>query len=260
VKSTFSALLLLALLPLPATSTTEQTTGLAPEVTDLNDKDISYDLEKEISYLAEPFITTAPRHLNDGISVGKLGTDGGDKEFILHFANQIAKQSPDPKNGNTDSLLISYKGKLIFESYYRRGRQNYPHYQMSITKSYTALALGRAIQLGHFKMEDLNQPIIQFLKKTNPAKMAKGTDQITLDQAMTMRSGIRLPQEKIQQLVARPAQLRGQGQIQAYLQHSKPTPQLPERSNTKPPTPPSRCRSSMPSSPAQPRHSSKMNS
>lgn len=227
MKSTFSALLLLALLPLPATSTTEQTTGLAPEVTDLNAKDISYDLEKEISYLAEPFITTAPRDLNDGISVGKLGTDGGDKEFILHFANQIAKQSPDPKNGNTDSLLISYKGKLIFESYYRRGRQNYPHYQMSITKSYTALALGRAIQLGHFKMEDLNQPIIQFLKKTNPAKMAKGTDQITLDQAMTMRSGIRLPQEKIQQLVARPAQLRGQGQIQAYLQHSKPTPPAP---------------------------------
>ena len=227
MKPFFSALLIFALSPLHGALPSEASSGLAPEITDLNAKDVSYSLEKKIPYLTKPFITPSPRDLHDGITVGKLGLDGGNKERILRFAHQIEKESPDPKTGKTDSLLISYKGKLIFESYYRRGRQNYPHYQMSITKAYTAIALGRAIQLGHLTMENLNTPVIQFLKQTDPTTMVTGADQITLDQTMTMRSGIRLPQKKIQQLKAKPAQLKGQGQIQAYLQHSNPIPPAP---------------------------------
>ena len=201
--------------------------GLAPEVTDLNAKDISYSLEQKIPYLKKPFINASPKDRKDGLKVGTLGVDGGNKELILKFAQEIAKESPDPKTSKTDSLLISYKGKLVFESYYRRGRQNYPHYQMSITKSYTALAMGRAIQLGHLKMEDLDTPAIHFLTDIDPSKMVKGASQITLDHAMTMRSGIRLPEKKIRQLVKNQNQLKGQGQIQAYLQHSRPIPAPP---------------------------------
>lgn len=219
----FCILLLLTLSPLNA----EPATGLAPEVTDLNAKDVSYTLEKKIPYLDKPFINPAPRDLKDGICVGKLGVDGGNKELILQFADQISRKSGDPKVGKTDSLLISHRGKLVFESYFRRGRQNYPHFQMSITKSYTALALGRAIQLGHFDMADLNSPAITFLKQSDPSNMVKGADKITLDQAMTMRSGIRLPQKKIKFLLTNRDQLKGQGQIQAYLQHSQPIPPSP---------------------------------
>ncbi|WP_319609213.1 serine hydrolase [Oceaniferula marina] len=227
MKPFVSALLLFALSPLHGSPPSEASSGLAPEITDLNAKDVSYAREKEIPYLPHPFITPSPRDLKDGITPGRLGPDGGNKELILQFANQISKKSSDPKIGNTDSFLISYQGKLIFESYFRRGRQNYPHYQMSITKSYTAFALGRAIQLGHLTMEDLNTPVIQFLKQTDPTTMVKGADQITLEQAMTMRSGIRLSQEKIKLLRSTPARLKGQGQIQAYLQHSKPIPPAP---------------------------------
>ena len=83
--------------------------------------------------------------------------------------NSAKPENPnDPVKGKStgtiDSLLIWSRGKLLFESYYRRSRANYPHYQMSITKSYTALALGRAIQLGYLKMEDLDKPAIGFLK------------------------------------------------------------------------------------------------
>ena len=197
--------------------------GLAPEVTDLNAEDVSYAKEKLITYLDKPYISTAPTKLDDGIPVGRLGDDGGDKPKILAFAREIAKGPEDTKH-STDSLLISYKGKLIFESYYRRGRINYPHYQMSITKSYTALAVGRAIQLGRLTMADLNKPVVGFLKDVDKAKLVAGAERITLDKAMHMGSGIRLDKEKAKQLMKTPALLKGQGQIQAYMQFSSPIP------------------------------------
>ncbi|MDP6633282.1 MAG: serine hydrolase [Phycisphaerae bacterium] len=197
--------------------------GLAPEVTDLNAADVSYGKEKLIEYLDKPYISTAPTKLDDGIPVGKLGADGGDKKKILAFAREIAKGPEDTKH-STDSLLISYKGKLVFESYFRRGRINYPHYQMSITKSYTALALGRAIQLGHLSMEDLKKPVVSFLKDVDKTKLAAGAAEITLDRAMHMGSGIRLDREKVKELRKKPALLKGQRQIQAYMQYSAPIP------------------------------------
>jgi hypothetical protein len=164
-------------------------TGLAPEVTDLNAVDISFQKEKEIQYLHKPFISTKPRNKKDLLPVGELGKDGGKKESILKFVRKLAEPSDSPKHGKTDSLLIAHQGKLIFESYFRRGRANYPHYQMSITKSYTAYAIGRAIQLGYLSMDDLHKPVVSFLKEIKPDKLAKGADKITLDQAMQMRSG-----------------------------------------------------------------------
>ena len=179
-------------------------TGLAPEVTDLNAADISFEKEKGIPYLKKPFITLQPRDRNDQLTVGALGKDGGNKEKILHYVRKLAEPADSPKHGKTDSLLIAYKDKLLFESYFRRGRANYPHYQMSITKTYTAYAIGRAIQLGYLEMEDLNKPVVSFLKQINPNQLAKGVDKITLDQAMQMRSGIRLPKKKIGDFMQKP--------------------------------------------------------
>ena len=196
--------------------------GLAPEVTDLNAKDVSYEKEKSLPYLEKPFISLAPREKKDQLPVGTLGKDGGDKKLVLDYARKLAEKSENPKIGKTDSLLIAYKGKLLFESYFRRGRANYPHYQMSITKSYTAMALGRAMQLGYLSMEDLDKPVVSFLKKLNASKLTKGADKITLHEAMHMSSGIRLPQKKVHQLIDRPERLLGQGQVQAYLQFSSP--------------------------------------
>ena len=205
-------------------------TGLAPEVTDLNAVDISFQKEKEIQYLHKPFISTKPRDKKDLLPVGELGIDGGKKESILKFVRKLAEPSDSPKHGKTDSLLIAHQGKLIFESYFRRGRANYPHYQMSITKSYTAYAIGRAIQLGYLSMDDLHKPVVSFLKEIKPDKLAKGADKITLDQAMQMRSGIRLPKKKIGEIIQRPSLLRGQGQARAYLQFSQDLPVLSDSS------------------------------
>jgi len=203
--------------------------GLAPEVPGLNLKDNLYQLEAQLPDLEQAFISSAPADKQDGLTVGKLGVDGGNLAAIEAFAHELAAPAKDEKAGNVDSLLISYRGKLLFESYYRRGRANFPHYQMSITKSYTALAVGRAIQLGLLKMEDLDKPAIGFLKELDTAKLVPGADTITLTQAMQMSSGIRLGEAKAKELLKNPAQLKGQAEIQAYLQFSDPIPPMPRQ-------------------------------
>ncbi len=201
--------------------------GLAPEVPGLNLKDKLFQLEAKLPDLEKPYISAAPDDKKDGLVVGKLGIDGGDRAMIEAFANELAAAAKDETAGNVDSMLIGYRGKLLFESYYRRGRANFPHYQMSITKSYTALAVGRAIQLGLLKMEDLDKPAISFLKELDTTRLVAGADTITLAQAMQMGSGIRLAKEKEKELMKNPSQLKGLGELQAYLQHSDPIPPMP---------------------------------
>ncbi len=232
MKQLLALIISLLLVPLTASAddkTLPQSNGLAPEVPGLNLKDKLYQLEATLPDLDKPFISTAPEDKRDGITVGRLGMDGGDLAAIEAFANELAAPAKDEKSGNVDSLLISYRGKLVFESYYRRGRANFPHYQMSITKSYTALAVGRAIQMGLLKMEDLDKPAITFLRELDTAKLVAGADTITLAQTMQMSSGIRLAEEKAKELLKNPAQLKGQAEIQAYLQYSDPIPAMPRQ-------------------------------
>ncbi|KZS42465.1 serine hydrolase [Aquimarina aggregata] len=180
-----------------------------------NNNEISF---WEIPQLNNAYISTTPEDIKDGIPIGKLGVDGGNKEMILKLAQEIADNKHDP----FDSFLIAHKGKLIFESYYNKGRINLPHFQASATKAYTCLAIGRAIQLGYLSMEDLNKPLVSFLKDLDPTKFVKGVEKITLHQAMTMRSGIRISKKQSEEIEKNPNQLKGQGQVQAYLEHSAP--------------------------------------
>jgi CubicO group peptidase (beta-lactamase class C family) len=138
--------------------------------------------------------------------------------MILKLAQEIA----DTIHGKFDSFLISHKGKLIFESYYARGRINLPHHQASATKAYTSFLLGRAIQLGYLSMTDLDKPLVSFLKDLDPTKFVEGAEKITLKHALTMRSGIRINEEQREKLNKNPSQLKGQGKVQALLEHSTP--------------------------------------
>ncbi len=173
---------------------------------------------RDIPELKEAFIDATPEDKKDNIAVGELGIDGGDKAMIIKLAQEIAENKLDPN----DSFLIAYKGKLLFESYYRKGRINLPHFQASATKAYTCLVLGRAIQLGYLTMSDLDKPLISFLKDLDPTKFVEGAEKITLHKAMTMRSGIRLSKEQRKAFEKTPVQLKGQKQVQTFLEHSAP--------------------------------------
>ena len=188
-----------------------------PAIDNLRAADVSYQAEQKIADLQTAFIDTSPIDLKDGIAVGELGTDAGRSSPIVAFAEEIARG----EHGEVDSLLICQGGTLLFESYFRRGRLNYPHYQMSITKSYTALAIGRAIQLGHLTMADLDRPIVSFFENLDGNVLTDGADRITLAQVMTMQSGIRIPDETSQLFRKNTEAVRGPLQVRALLQATK---------------------------------------
>lgn len=184
------------------------------EVT-VDDDDLSF---WDIPHLKKAFIDTAPADRKDGLIVGELGVDSGNKDMIVKLAQEIAES----QHGNYDSLLIAHKGKLLFESYYLRGRVNLTHPQVSATKAYTSMALGRAIQLGYLTMADLDKPLVSFLKDLDPEGFVEGVEKITLHQALTMRSGIRISKEQEEKLEENPSQLKSQRQVQAYFEFSAP--------------------------------------
>lgn len=173
---------------------------------------------RDIPLLQNAYIDPTPENRDDGIAVGKLGVDGGDTAMILKVAREIANDTTD----NYDSFLIAQHGKLLFESYYRKGRIDLPHPQASATKAYTCLALGRAIQLGYLHLSDLEKPLTDFLKELDPSKFVEGTELITLHKALTMSTGIRIPEEQWKTFEEHPDQIKGQRQVQALLEHSAP--------------------------------------
>ncbi|WP_019029485.1 serine hydrolase domain-containing protein [Colwellia piezophila] len=187
---------------------------LAPEATAAEAK-ISV---RDLPYLEKAFIDTTPADRKDTVPVGELGVDGGNRNMIVKLAEEIAES----KHAPYDSLLITYKGKLLFESYYRRGRVNLPHGQASAVKAYTSLILGRAIQLGYLTMADLDKPLVSFLKDLDPTKFVEGAEKITLHKALTMRGGLRISEAQSKELHKPSSKLKGQGFVQSLLEHSKP--------------------------------------
>jgi CubicO group peptidase (beta-lactamase class C family) len=172
----------------------------------------------DMPLLKEAFIDTAPLKLAGDIDVGKLGVDGGNKAPILEFAKKLA----DNKHGKYDSLLISHKGKLLFESYFKRGRIDLPHFQFSATKGYTSLMLARAIELGHITMADLHKPLVNFFKGLDTSKFALGAENVTLHQALSMRSGLRFSDEQLKDFRENREKYSGIAEVQAFLELTQP--------------------------------------
>jgi CubicO group peptidase (beta-lactamase class C family) len=192
-----------------------------PKVPGLTLPEVSFQEEKKLAYLPDPYGSVHPANQGDGIEVGHLKEASSKHEILIEYAQLLGQQASNEKSGHTDSFLVSKSGELLMEYYYRRGRINYPHYQMSITKSYTALALGRAIQLGYLKMEDLNRPVHQLIDGLKVEDFAKGTSGITLDDALRMCSGIRMPKDRILN-TAKQDNMKGRAHAQALFSLSDP--------------------------------------
>lgn len=93
-----------------ATANTEKnakrTESLAPEVSVADAKVSFWDM----SYLDKSFIDSTPADRKDGLAVGDMTANVGNKAMILQLAQDIA----DNKHGKYDSLLIAHKGKFLF--------------------------------------------------------------------------------------------------------------------------------------------------
>ncbi|WP_430411493.1 serine hydrolase [Kordia sp.] len=172
----------------------------------------------DMPHLNNAFISITPEDRKDGIFVDTLAVSSNDRNAILKLSQDIF----DGKHGNYDALLISHKNKLVFESYYKKGRINLPHGQASAVKAYTSLVLGRAIQMGYLSMEDLHKPLISFLKDVDPEKITKGAEKITLHKALTMHGGLTIDRDKWKEIENDSIRLKGQGLVQTLFEQSEP--------------------------------------
>ncbi len=169
-------------------------------------------------HLNNAFVNTTPADRKDGISVDTLSVNSKDQEAILKLSQEIF----DGTYGNYDALLISHKNKLVYESYYKKGRINVPHGQASAVKGYTSLVLGRAIEMGYLSMDDLDRPLIHFLKDLDPEKFASGAEKITLHKALTMQGGLTIDREQWKEIENDSVRLKGQGLVQTLLESTEP--------------------------------------
>ena len=172
----------------------------------------------DLPTLNNPYVTITPEDRGDGILVDTLSLEPHKQKAILTLSQEIF----EGKYGNYDALLISHQNKLVFESYYRRGRVNLPHGQASATKGHTSLILGRAIQLGYLTMEDLDKPLISFLKDVDPSTLVAGAEKITLHKALTMQGGLTIDREQWEEIEKDTARIKGQGFVQTLLEQSAP--------------------------------------
>ena len=174
-----SLALLLVYLPLMATDLPRLPKEITPQK-------LGYKEQAQLPKLAEPYVSTAPQDLGDGLPVGKLDRPGTQQAVAALVADDKAG-----KYSELDSILLWKDGKLIYEYYNRHGRVDAPHYLMSITKTMTSVALARALQLGLLNMADLDQPVVSFMPEIDRSKIQPGVDTITLRDALMMKSGLR---------------------------------------------------------------------
>ena len=169
-----------------ALSTHLQSAELPKLPKETNPQKLGYKEQAQLPKLAEPYVSTAPQDLGDGLPVGKLDRPGTQQAVAALVADDKAG-----KYSELDSILLWKDGKLIFEYYNRHGRVDAPHYLMSITKTMTSVALARALQVGLLNMADLDKSVVSFMPEIDRSKIKPGVDTITLRDALMMKSGLR---------------------------------------------------------------------
>jgi len=143
-----------------------------------------------------------PQLRNDGILVDDMSNVKVDADLMsslikLIEANNLTwfKDSSrhSTNKGCVDSFLLLKDGKLVVEEYFADSRWDKPHFQMSITKSITALALGIVIEQGNVKSEQ--DKILDYLPEVNVGKVPELLKEIKISDVLSMQSGIRLSKD-----------------------------------------------------------------
>ncbi|OJJ22213.1 hypothetical protein BKI52_09245 [marine bacterium AO1-C] len=112
----------------------------------------------------------------------------GKNPDLLQVLTQKIAQGKYPK---TNALLISKKGKVVFEKYFNDYHEDSLQDVRSTTKSITALLTGIAIDKGFIK--SVHSPMLDYLHQYNKNTLQnwdQTKDSITIEHLLTMQTGI----------------------------------------------------------------------
>ena len=85
-----------------------------------------------------------------------------------------------------ESLMILKHGKVIYENWYGDAAPDKPHAMHSVSKSFTATAVGMAVDEGLLKVTD---KLVDFFPDKLPAEVSDNLKAVTVHDLLTMNSG-----------------------------------------------------------------------
>lgn len=132
----------------------------------------------------KPYRYTPPQPLDDGWKTGNLESKQIDTSKIHQLFNQL--QGGQHK---IHSILLAKDGELLIEEYFGDYGIDKPHDLRSVTKSFTSLLMGIAIEKGY--IDSVDDPISKYVKHPTPKKnLDPRKAQITIKHLLTMSTGL----------------------------------------------------------------------
>ncbi|MBT4399850.1 MAG: serine hydrolase [Bacteroidetes bacterium] len=130
-------------------------------------------------------IMQSPVDLNDGINVSTVKKHNIDTLLL----SKVNLDIYDGKYGNIHSLLVMKDDELIVEQYYRSGDRDEIHFIMSVTKAFTSILTGIALENGF--IDTINQSMLHFFPEYKISEKDKRKHQTTIEHLLTMTSGFK---------------------------------------------------------------------
>jgi CubicO group peptidase (beta-lactamase class C family) len=158
----------------------------------------NFDFTRADSETASPFYPRGkagqryhyapPLRLDDGWPVAMVGDVGIDRAGIEALVQKLIDMPMDSLSSlQIHSLLIARHGKLVLEEYFHGYHRDQPHDLRSASKSWVAVLLGAAMQVG--VPIRLNTPVYQTMLDSVPADLDPRKRAMTLEQLITMTAG-----------------------------------------------------------------------
>ena len=149
---------------------------------------------------SSPYIYQPPGNINDELDVSTLEEVNIDSELMEKLVNDINRGKFD----EVHSLLVFKDNKLVFEKYFEGHKfqwdapkthgelvtwdKSTDHMVMSVTKSFTSICIGIAIDEGF--IGSVHQSMFDYLPEYQHLNTG-GKDKITIEHLLTMTSGLK---------------------------------------------------------------------
>lgn len=133
---------------------------------------------------------TPPPHLNDGWEVATAEQVGVDRTHLDALVADLA--SSDPRNRRPrmlHSMLVAYKGKLVFEEYFNGHTRNTPHDTRSLAKVFGPVLMG-ALRYKGDSISPEDRSISGILQQAGETLDHPRKADITLAHLMSFSSGL----------------------------------------------------------------------
>lgn len=134
-----------------------------------------------ISGLALSISANAQTCWNDGLQRSTPEEQGVKSEAIANVFKAL-----DEGGYNVHSLMILRHGKVIAEHWWYPYAPEYQHAMYSATKTFTAVAVGMAVDEGLLQISD---KVMDFFPDLLPEKLPEGLEELTVEHLLTMSCG-----------------------------------------------------------------------